>query len=165
VHYHAKTKETGDSVSLSTHRSWYALPLYRRIFLSELTVNPAKLLKKKWVETRKIKSKWKSVKRKAAQSVENDGRAEGGRADDERADDGLADERRHASGQSDDESSSSESSDEKPEAMTREPAQSTLRELSKEAYKQNRSGCRGPKQPNMKLRMNVLLEKIKRDFT
>ncbi|KIK59824.1 hypothetical protein GYMLUDRAFT_74278 [Collybiopsis luxurians FD-317 M1] len=133
----------------------------------------AKSLKKAWVQNAKIKSKWKAEKLKM-----------GVRASAEKQDVPDTDVKQHPPA-----STSLNPATSKPSTST-VAASPDLRELARKAYsreslhnyksdplnrrkgansnggdRRGRGGSRGRGQPNMKLRMDVMLEKIKRDFT
>lgn len=147
----------------------------------------AKKLKKTWVDTKKLKAKWKAEKRKEslANTIEQSSR-EAEEGDDAEASD-------HSSKAGDAIITSQKSLRPHHVARTNESQASNLnetsiRDLTKEAYSWtslhnyksdplNRGrGCgrgrsrgasrggRGRGQPNMKLRMGAMLEKIKRDY-
>lgn len=143
-------------------------------------------LKNNWVRAAKIKSKWKAEKRREGFETTNGRQPQTSVTNDNQ----LASER----GESPHEDSESSDPDEQTEQIQAgssrpdpQPAES-LRELSKKAYSPNslhnhradplhrrkgesssnrdvpsRGRSRG--QPNMKLRMNAMLEKIKQDLT
>ncbi|KAE9400747.1 hypothetical protein BT96DRAFT_956740 [Gymnopus androsaceus JB14] len=137
----------------------------------------AKSLKKSWVEKTKIKSKWKAERRKLglpSRSLPetNDEVPE----DEEAAVEEEPSPKPHPKATHPDTPSTSTS-------QPKEHVTPDLRELTRKAYSretlhtyksdplnQRRGtsrgrGTRGRGQPNMKLRMGAMLEKIKRDFT
>ncbi|KAI0079896.1 hypothetical protein K474DRAFT_1566880, partial [Panus rudis PR-1116 ss-1] len=145
-----------------------------------LPLNRAKKLKKEWVTVQKIKSQWKAQKRKEGLVPSRPVDAELS----DHPDKAESDEK--TSSQKD---ASEESSDDENVEQEDSP---TLRDLQRQAYSKsslhsfksghsNRSNGgrgrgsdrgrgfhtrgRGRGQPDMRLRMNVMLEKIKRDFT
>lgn len=126
---------------------------------------PAKRLKKSWVENHKIRSKWKAQKKREGLTNQS----------------GTSS---HLQDQADTDSGSntSPSRPDKPPVSSPAPShdKQSLRDLRRLAYASkplhtqkavspHRSGNapvgRETGQPNMKLRMDVLLEKIKRDFS
>lgn len=152
-------------------------------------VNRAKQLKKNWVENVKIKSKWKAEKRK--DGITTDVRGEEP-TDSERDEEEEKSESPPSEAPQIHKSRPNLKSSKEQEAVTEPPAVS-LRELTREAYSRSslhtfkadplkrrrgapdrgRGGTRGrgsdqrrggQGQPNMKLRMNAMLEKIKQDY-
>ncbi|KAF8652760.1 hypothetical protein AX16_004256 [Volvariella volvacea WC 439] len=172
----------------------------------------AKLLKKKWVENAKIKSKWKAQKRREGistrhKSVDDDeDRPRESHRDPEFAQDDQGSEGVSVSSEDDRASEPEPEPEPEPERPNKrdrkvkqspkssastndDPRASTpsLRELTRQAYSpsslhtyksdplhrrkgiaqrgRGAGGVRGRGQPNMKMRMNAMLEKIKRDYT
>jgi hypothetical protein len=156
-----------------------------------LTHRSAKQLKKNWVENVKIKSKWKAEKRK--EGITKDVR-EGEPTDSERDEDEEKSESPPPDApQIHKYSSRPIPKSAKEQEVVTEPPAVSLRELTREAYSRSslhtfkadplkrrrgapdrgRGGTRGRGsdqrrggrgQPNMKLRMSAMLEKIKQDY-
>lgn len=176
----------------------------------ELIDYVAKTLKKTWVDTKKLKSKWKAEKRKGGLATGSNMIEQGGRKAEEDGDEAEAEASNHLSeaGSEIDEEPATTTSQQPSSRSYRTDAARTsqgkdddhdeksLRDLTKEAYSRsslhtyksdplNRSrgrgrgpqrgrgdsgrgalrGGRGRGQPNMKLRMGAMLEKIKRDYS
>jgi hypothetical protein len=155
----------------------------------------AKKLKKTWVDTKKIKSKWKAEKRKerlvggsasTEQRRQPSDDTQGGpsRNSDDEADEDLSDER--ASTPSKRPSIRTHGHAGRTEQILEAQKEDSLRDMTREAYSRSslhtyksdplrRSRGRGTRgtgeigrgrgQPNMKLRMGAMLEKIKRDYS
>ncbi|KAJ7489844.1 hypothetical protein B0H11DRAFT_1719653 [Mycena galericulata] len=143
-------------------------------------INRAKKLKQAWVQNTKLKSKWKAEKRKSGLGVP---RTKGDEASDE---DDKPDRKAEIPAQVGDptpipptKNHARRTQSDPGEAESSGP---TLRDRAREAYSQaslhtyrsdpfgkrqrgGKSGTTGRGQPNMKKRMDVLLETIKRDFT
>jgi hypothetical protein len=145
----------------------------------------AKQLKNSWVQAQKIKSKWKAQKRKEGFATGSNRAAPAPSAETPNEDQSQHD-------SSDEDTSESEQHSKR--AVDESAAKPSLRELAKKAYAlsslhnhrsdplhkrkgetftvnrggpQGRGGSgrgTGRGQPNMKLRMNAMLEKIKQDF-
>ncbi|KAK7014980.1 hypothetical protein R3P38DRAFT_2998763 [Favolaschia claudopus] len=146
-----------------------------------LPINRAKKLKQTWVQNQKIKTKWKLEKRKEAARATK------------QAEDAAVDESdTEGDDQAPSISAPIPSQPSPPTRKKRAPGRShppesesaqapSLRDRAREAYspatlhtyrsnssgkpRGGKPGARGRGQPNMKLRMGVLLETIKRDFT
>ncbi|KAF7304613.1 hypothetical protein MKEN_01175200 [Mycena kentingensis (nom. inval.)] len=126
--------------------------------------NRAKKLKSQWVNSQKIKSKWKADKRKHMQEVETE-------EVDEVEDMPVPPMQPNSPP-----SASKATKQSEPPRHQQHPR--SLRDRAREAYsrsslhtyksepsgKRQRGGTTGRGQPNMKLRMGVLLETIKRDY-
>ncbi|KAJ6455716.1 hypothetical protein C8R45DRAFT_585450 [Mycena sanguinolenta] len=142
--------------------------------------NRAKKLKQTWVQNQKIKSQWKMEKRKAGLAIPRPEEGVAGNDPESEVEDEELEpsvptrpsplqKRAHEHGKQ-----------VAPEAES--STAPSLRDRAREAYSQaslhtyrsdpfgkgprgGKAGTRGRGQPNMKLRMGVLLETIKRDFT
>jgi len=151
-------------------------------------INRAKKLKQTWVQNQKIKSKWKAEKRKAGLAVPRPVEEE-----EDAAVDGIepeAEVEREPSIRAPTPTPTPPLPKKRARERRKEPdppkAESSqapsLRDRAREAYSQaslhtyrsdpfskrqrgGKAGTKGRGQPNMKMRMGVLLETIKRDFT
>jgi len=164
-----------------------------------LPASRAKKLKKTWVDTKKIKSKWKAEKRKE-ELVGGSASIEQRQSDDIREEEGSSNQDQVDEGHGEQISTPSKRpptwtprKDSRTEHISEAQKEDSLRNLTREAYSrsslhtyksdplhrgggsQRGRGARGTNslaggmgrgrgQPNMKLRMGAMLEKIKRDF-
>jgi len=166
LHHHAgshrrEEKET-TNVSLSAKDSrWVCL----RVLDDDIDFIPAHRLKKSWVEDHKIRSKWKAQMRREGLTQRPSKPVEG------------ASNHAHDGTNADSESGALLNHPDKSPVSTPCHDRQSLRHLRRVAYapkplpnpkvghSHNDRGGKATvgRQPNMKLRMNVLLEKIKRD--
>jgi hypothetical protein len=150
-----------------------------------LTEFSAQKLKQAWVQNAKIKSKWKAEKRKAGIAVPRPVEGQEDVAADGIESDKAPEPSVRAPTPTPSPPPKKRARDKKPQLEPAEAESSnapSLRDRAREAYSQaslhtyrsdpfskkqrgGKAGTTGCGQPNMKMRMNVLLETIKRDFT
>jgi len=145
--------------------------------------SPAKQLKKAWIETAKIKSRWKAHKRREAVLSSHSG-LEGDTAMADQSDSEITHENKSRPSH---EKKTKTTHPEGNANVTNKEKQQSLRDLFRKAYskeslhtyksdplkkgrRQQQGAGRGGNaasrgQPNMKLRMNAMLEKIKQDYS